>query len=551
MEIAEMTLEKLGVQNGCIHFEAKMTKDGPVPIEANLRMGGDETYSFTREAWNFDLIENMIKVAFGTYIKKIESPEIPKKYLISYDFIPEYSGILVKLDIDEAIKKNEHLEEFHIFKKIGDTVMVPPEGYEYLGWVSVSGNNPLDAEDNLKNILKYIKYEVVKFDPASSIGKTSRRNRFSLASMNKDLLNGMAKIEKIKRSLAEEQRNLHIGIACNIYQDDQLAVESDLTSIGRHIEETLKERGYKITFFDFNNLPKAFNDLRKSNVDMVFNVCERINNSSLLEPHVASILDTLQIPYTGSNPFTLGLCIDKIRVKKLLSYHNIPTPKWDYAYSLEDKIDESLKYPLIVKPANSDNSIGITNNSVVTNQKELERQIKEITETLYQPALVEEYIEGDEYDVSILGSEEDDLRVLPLSRSIFDKMPAGYWHIYPFDAKWTDNPAYKSGVGIIVQRPAKNISKKLESLLTEIALDTYNILDCHDYGRVEIRVDKNNNPYVLELNPNPSIDIGDCVSAAAEFIGMNYGDFLEEIIRMAIRRYKNRPPYYHLQKNVI
>jgi len=551
IEIAEMTLEKLGVQNGCIHFEAKMTKDGPVPIEANLRMGGDETYSFTKEAWDFDLIENMVKVAFGAYIKKIESPEIPKKYLISYDFIPEYSGILVKLDIDEAIKKNEHLEEFHIFKKIGDAVMVPPEGYEYLGWVSVSGNNPLDAEDNLKNILKYIKYEVVKFDPASSIGKTSRRNRFSLASMNKDLLNGMAKIEKIKRSLSEEQRNLHIGIACNIYQDDQLAVESDLTSIGKHIEETLKERGYKITFFDFNNLPKAFNDLRKSNVDMVFNVCERINNSSLLEPHAASILDTLQIPYTGSNPFTLGLCIDKIKVKKLLSYQNIPTPKWDYAYSLEDKIDESLKYPLIVKPANSDNSIGITNNSVVTNRQELERQIKEVTETLNQPALVEEYIEGDEYDVSILGSEEDDLRVLPLSRSIFDKMPEGYWHIYPFDAKWTDNPAYKSGEGIIVQRPAKNISKKLESLLTEIALDTYNILDCHDYGRVEIRVDKNNNPYVLELNPNPSIDINDCVSAAAEFIGMNYGDFLEEIIRMAIRRYKNRPPYYHLQGNII
>ncbi|MFA4941552.1 MAG: ATP-grasp domain-containing protein, partial [Patescibacteria group bacterium] len=215
------------------------------------------------------------------------------------------------------------------------------------------------------------------------------------------------------------------------------------------------------------------------------------------------------------------------------------------------KIDESLKYPLIVKPANSDNSIGITNNSVVTNRQELERQIKEVTETLDQPALVEEYIEGDEYDVSILGSEEDDLRVLPLSRSIFDKMPAGYWHIYPFDAKWTDNPAYKSGESIIVQRPAKNISKKLESLLTEIALDTYNILDCHDYGRVEIRVDKNGNPYVLELNPNPSIDIGDCVSAAAEFIGMNYGDFLEEIIRMAIRRYKNRPPYYHLQQTVI
>jgi len=551
LEMAEMALEKLGVQNGCIHFEAKVTKDGPVPIEANLRMGGDETYSFTKEAWDMDLIEGVVKIALGIYIKKIKNPEIPRRYLISHDFIPEFSGILAKLDIDENVKKNEHLEELHIFKKIGDPILVPPEGYEYLGWVSVSGNNPLDAEDNLKNVLRSIKYEVVKFDPASSMGKTSRPNRFSLAAMNKDLLKGAAKIEKIKRVSPNEERKLHIGVACNIYQDDQMAVESDLTTIGKDIEKHLKERGYKITFFDFNNLPKAFNELAKSNVDLVFNVCERINNSSLLEPHAASILDTLQIPYTGSNPFTLSLCIDKIRVKKLLTYHNIPTPKWDYAYSLEDKIDENLKYPLIVKPANSDNSIGITNDSVVTNQKELERQIKKVTEELNQPALIEEYIDGDEYDVSIMGSEEDDLRVLPLSRSVFDKMPEGYWHIYPFDAKWTDNPAYKSGVGIIVQRPPKNISKNLESLITEIALDTYNILDCHDYGRVEIRVDKNNNPYVLELNPNPSIGINDCVPASAEFIGLNYGDFLEEIIRMTIRRYKNRPPYYHLQKSII
>jgi len=547
IEMAEMILEKLGVQNGCIHFEAKVTKDGPVPIEANLRMGGDETYSFTKEAWQVDLIENIVKIALGVYIEKIKKPEIPHKYLISYDFTPGYSGILVKLDVDENIKKNEHLEESYIFKKIGDPILVPPEGYEYLGWVSVSGNNPLDAEDNLKNILKYIKYEVVKFDPASSIGKTLRRNRFSSAAMNKDLLKGIAKIERIKRFKVEDQRKLHIGVACNIYQDEQASVELDLTSIGKNIEKTLKEKGYKVTFFDFNNLPKAFNDLRKSNVDLVFNVCERINNSSLLEPHVAAILDTLQIPYTGSNPFTLGLCIDKIRVKKLLNYHGIPTPKWDYAYSLEDKIDEDLKYPLIIKPANSDNSIGITNDSVVTDKKGLEGQIKKVTEEMDQTALVEEYIEGDEYDVSILGSEEDDLRVLPLSRSIFDKMPEGFWHIYPFDAKWTDNPAYKTG--ITVQRPAKNISKKLESLITEISLDTYNILDCHDYGRVEVRVDKNNNPYVLELNPNPSINIGDCVPGAAEFVGMNYADFLEEIIRMAVRRYKNRPPYYHLQGN--
>ena len=290
--------------------------------------------------------------------------------------------------------------------------------------------------------------------------------------------------------------------------------------------------------------------MQKKNVDLVFNVCERINDSSLLEPHAAAILDTLQIPYTGSNPFTLGLCIDKIRVKKLLAYHNIPTPRWDYAYELDDEIRDDLRYPLIVKPANTDNSIGITNESVVTNKQELDRQLKKVIIELGRPALVEEYIEGDEYDVTIIGSDTDNLRVLPLSRSIFKEMPAGYWHIYPFDAKWSeakDNPYNK----IIVQRPPKNIDKRLEALISEIALDTYNILDCHDYGRVEIRVDEYGNPYVLELNPNPSIDINDCVPACAELVGMDYGRFLEEIIKMTIHRYKDRPPYYHLQTNLL
>ena len=193
----------------------------------------------------------------------------------------------------------------------------------------------------------------------------------------------------------------------------------------------------------------------------MFNVSERINNSSLLEPHTASILDTLQIPYTGSNPFTLALCIDKIRVKKLLAYHEIPTPKWDYAYSMDDEIDDEMHYPLIVKPGNTDNSIGITNDSVVTNKRELKKQLEYIVLKLGRPALVEEYIEGDEYDVTIIGDNETNLRVLPLSRSLFHKMPKGYWHIYPFAAKWDSDPAYQK---IITQRPPKisaNVSRPL------------------------------------------------------------------------------------------
>lgn len=549
VDMAEYVLEKLGVQNGCVHFEAKSTNNGPVPIEVNLRMGGDEVYMFIKTAWRVDMIDNVLKIAFGEYIPKIVKPEKPYRYLVSEDFLPDASGTLVKVYIDPELKKMKNVEQVVFLKEIGDSVFAPPAGYEYLGWMVASGDSLPDAQDNLNEARKLIDYDIAKFSPTSSFGKTLRKTGDSVSSMNKELLKRRSKIEKIRRVSIENQRKLRVGIACNIYKAPEGTVENELFGAGSGIEKTLIERGYDVTFFDFNNLPKVFNDLDRSDVDIVFNVCERINDSSLLEPHAASILDSLQIPYTGSSPFTLALCIDKIRVKKLLTYHEIPTPKWDYAYSMDEDLREDFQYPLIVKPANTDNSIGITNDSVVTDKKQLMVQMEKVLYEIKRPVLIEEYIDGDEYDVSILGSEEDDLRVLPLSRSIFDKLPSNYWHIYPFDAKFTDDLTYKNG--ITKQQPPKNISKKLSSLITEVALDTYNILDCHDYGRVEIRVDKQNNPYVLELNPNPSIAIVDTVPRVAKLAGMDYGDFLEEIIRLAIKRYKDRPPYYHLQSTLM
>ena len=432
-------------------------------------------------------------------------------------------------------------------KKIGDSVLALPDGFENIGWILIKGNSYTQLERKMEQIMNTLDIEVVPFKSSSAFGKTKRKNRFAPALLYRKKLRGAEKIEHIRAVSKNDLPHLHIGVACNIYEDTESAVEKDLMSVGKNIQKTLIKRGYQVTFFDFNCIEKSFRALQRSNVDMVFNVCERINGSSLLEPHAASLLDILQIPYTGSNSQTLALCIDKIRVKKLLSFHTIPTPKWDYVYDVSDPVRDDLHYPLIVKPANSDNSIGITNNSVVTNQKELKKQIEHTVLELSTPALIEEYIEGDEYDVSILGNEENDLQVLPLSRSIFTNMPKGYWHIYPYEAKWNADSAYKK---IIIQRPA-NISKKLASLITEVALDTYNILHCHDYGRVEIRVDKNGNPFVLELNPNPSINIGDCVPNVAAITGMDYGDFLEEIIKLAIKRYKDRPPYYHLQTSII
>lgn len=551
IDMADEVLEVLNVQCGCIQFEAKSTKSGPMPLEINLRMGGDEAYYFSKEAWGVDLIENAVKVAVNTHIKKVNKPSTPRKYLSGETLHAPSSGVISKIEVDGQAKTNKWLENIEIFKEVGDSILVPPFGFEYMGWVAVSGTNPVDADENLQRTLKMIQYDIVKFDEGSSVGRSIRKEKHHNAIFTGKRITGTEKIDKIRSIPLSEQRKLHIGIACNDYVNDQTAnvIEKDLSDIGRNIERTLSELGYTVSYFDFNDPQRAIGMLNDSKVDLLFNVCERINSTSLLEPHAASIFDIMQIPYTGSNPFTLALCIDKIKVKKLLNYHNIPTPAWDYVYNLDDEIDPALQFPLIVKPANTDNSIGITNESVVTNRADLTGRVRYVVEELGSPALIEEYIDGDEYNVFIMGTEESGFKVLPLSRTIFSQLPPELWHIKTMDYKFGLDPIYKEN--IVLQIPPNNVSPKLVSLITEIALDTYNILDCHDYGRVEVKVDKNNNPYVLELNPNPSINVGDVMDLSIKDNKFTYGSFLENIISLTILRYRNKPPYYHLRSNVM
>ncbi len=542
LELAEETLEKLGVQNGCIHFEAKTTKDGSIPIEANLRMGGDYVYSYIKGAWNIDLVENAVKIALGEFIK-VKPNENPRKYIIGWDLHADYSGMVVELDVDERLKHRRYLEEMHIHKQIGDTILVPPDGFaDYMGWLTVSGDNLLDAQDNLSEILAKIKYKIVKFNSDSSLGKTLRRSRFSSAVLNKNLLMKAAKIEHIKRTSKRSLKNLHIGIVGGTSDGNSSngSRKKFIKTLDREVEEILKTRGYKkVTLFNFSDINKTFAQLRSSDVDLVFNLFQREDSSILYDAHVAAVLDVLQIPYTGSNLLTLATCVDKIRVKKILEYHDIPTPRWDYAYSMDDEIDENLEFPLIVKPANKDYSIGITQGSVVTNKKELQKQLKKVIEDLKSPALIEEYISGDEYEVSIMGNDNTkDQRVLPLARTIFPN-PRHKWNIMDYRSKWSSTGSDH----FYYQQPPKNISKRLESLITEIALDTYNILECQDYGRVEIKIDKNNNPYVLELNPTPQLGSDSALYKAAQMTGIYYGDFIEDILMISINRYKNQSTY--------
>lgn len=543
LKMAKEVVKALGLTSGALHVEAKITPAGPKLVELNARMGGDYLYDWIKMVWAVDLIEEAAKIAVGAPCAPRRLKE-PRCHLVGKYLIPEYSGVVTGVKLPQGKLDPEKVHEIAIQKEPGDAALVPPEGFETMGWVVGRGDTYAEAEENLDEAMRQVTINIARFDSTSSLGKTRRKNRFGAAQVSRRRILQSARIEKV-RGADLGKKSLHVGILCNIFDaegGEEGAVHADLTSVGRNIKKAVESKGHRVTFFDMNETPLPFEKIANANVDMIFNVCERINNSSLLEPHAAAILDCLGIPYTGSNPLTLALCIDKIKVKKILEQHGLPTPKFDYVFQKDEPIREDLRYPLMVKLANTDNSIGISNQSVVTSLKALKDQVAMLLEKYNRPVLIEEFIEGDEVDVTVVGNE-DRVKVLPLSRSIFDDLPKGVWGIYPFQAKWDGASVYEK---IRVERPAK-YSQKLSALVSEICLDAYRIFDCHDYARIEVRVDKSGNPYILEINPNPSINDGDCVPACAEVIGQNYADFIEEIMKECILRYKARPPYYHLQ----
>ncbi|HYD03317.1 MAG TPA: ATP-grasp domain-containing protein [Alphaproteobacteria bacterium] len=333
---------------------------------------------------------------------------------------------------------------------------------------------------------------------------------------------------------------MKVAILSNIFKNNSnfKEVEDDLTEIGAAVKKALELAGHEAIFFDVNET--TFEQLRNSDVEFAFNVCERFNGSSLFEPHIASMLELLNIPYTGSGPLTLATCINKVRVKEILMHHGILTPNYQVFYSRNKKLDTELKFPLIVKPVCMDNSIGITNDAVVRNEEELRSRISYILRTYDQPALVEEYIDGREITVGVLGNGRTGT-VLPLSEIKFNNVSAeDDTKIYSYEAKWLKET--ESWKGIQIECPA-DLPKYQEYRIKRIALQVYQILGCRDYGRIDFRVSKEGVPYVLELNPNPGIspslnmdDQPDFIPYSANKAGMTYDELIVRIFNEALER---------------
>ncbi|MBI5474361.1 MAG: D-alanine--D-alanine ligase [Ignavibacteriae bacterium] len=300
------------------------------------------------------------------------------------------------------------------------------------------------------------------------------------------------------------------------------------------VRDAIAER-YDVLMIDANE--EAYGKLLRERPDFVFNIAEGLRGASR-EGQIPAMLEMLQIPYLGSDPLTLGICLDKARAKEILSYYKIPTAGFTVIRSMADISGENirLKFPAMVKPLHEGSSKGIYNSSVVRNPDELANEVKIILDTYNEPALVEEFLPGREFTVAVLGNGND-ATVLPIVELKFDALPPGVNPIYSYEAKWIwdqrDTPLD------VFECPA-DIDEALSSEISAVCRDAYRVMNCRDWSRIDVRLDSNGRPNIIEVNPLPGIlpnpEDNSCFPKAARAAGMSYNHLINAVLDIAMKR---------------
>jgi len=298
------------------------------------------------------------------------------------------------------------------------------------------------------------------------------------------------------------------------------------------IAKALRKVGYyAYTLNIMDNLQLFFDEIDKNKPDVVFNLMELYKDVAKQEMNFAALLELLDIPYTGAPPLVLGICQNKTLTKRILSSFGIRTPNYRLVKSLNKPFRLNLNYPLIVKPALEDASVGIEEESIVYNVKALKKRIKYVIEYYAQPALVEEFIVGRELNVAVFGDKEP--KVLPISEIDFSKLPDNFHPIVSYQAKW--EPYHVAYHKTIPKCPAP-LSKKIRQEVEEIALKAVKAVGCRDYTRVDMRLSTNKKLYVLEVNPNPDLQEDAGFMRSAKVAGYSYSRTLKMIVDFAYMR---------------
>lgn len=313
----------------------------------------------------------------------------------------------------------------------------------------------------------------------------------------------------------------------------------DLSEVGvleerEHVVRALVAVGFRASIFNMNSdVKRLFQFIEEKEPDIIFNLCESVGNEAIHEMHVAGLYELLEVPYTGASAFALGTCQNKSRAKEILSYHKVPTPRFTIYKNIGEvnSDDLELKFPLIVKPMLEDASVGVDKNSVVQDFVALKKRVRYVFQNYDQPAIVEEYIEGREINVALLGNKRP--IVLPISEIDFSGLPADYPRIVTYNGKWMQGTDEFSGTVGVCPAP---LSPETEKFAKEIALKAYRAMGCRDYARVDMRLDKNNKLFVIEVNPNPDISDDAGFARSARAYGLTFQDIITRIVEYALER---------------
>lgn len=293
----------------------------------------------------------------------------------------------------------------------------------------------------------------------------------------------------------------------------------------------LKKLGHQVEIL---GLKEELGPLRRILYDLkpkiVFNLLEEFAGQATFDQHIVSYLEMNGVKYTGCHPRGLMLARDKALAKKIFKYHRIPTPDFlVFRKNKKIRISKDIKYPLFVKSLSEEASLGITQDSIVTNAQELKGRVEHFHSKIQADAIAETYIEGRELYVGVLGNER--LQTLPIWELYFDKASDRVPRIATRQVKW--NFSYREKIGIRTGA-AQDIPQKLRDHIYHVCKRAYKALDLSGYARMDLRVNSQGEVFIIEANPNPDIGFQEDLAASAEVAGMNYHQLLDKILRLGL-----------------
>jgi D-alanine-D-alanine ligase len=305
----------------------------------------------------------------------------------------------------------------------------------------------------------------------------------------------------------------------------------DKKEVEEEVADALVKLGHEPVMHEIDGTTKSLFSLARVDCDLVFNLCESFADDDTADFKIAAFLELLGKNYTGSGTHGLMLAQDKAVAKKIFAFHGIHTPVFAKLFRGRLDFSHELDFPVIVKPAREDGSIGIEFSAVVNSIKELVERIDWLHEHFDSPVLLEEYIEGREMYVGVLGNEKPE--ALPVIELDLSKLPEGMPRIAGAEVKWgKGTKAYRDTKSAAANDLAQDTVAKMQ----KIAIEAFKALELRDYGRVDMRLQADGRVHVIEVNPNPWLSSRAEFAMAARKSSRTYTQLIEEIVELATAR---------------